>query len=45
MNTETNDYYNEYVSDWYEDHKGVEFEGMEPASYEEWLNNEYQEGA
>lgn len=33
--------YNKYVKEWKEDHKGSEYKGMEPASFDEWYDNEY----
>ena len=32
--------YIEYLKNWAEEHKGDEFEGMSPAGYNEWQNNE-----
>lgn len=36
--------YDEYVKQWKKDHAGPEFEGMEPACFEEWYYNERREG-
>ena len=33
--------YDKYVKEWKEDHKGSEYKGMEPASFDEWYDNEY----
>ena len=35
--------YLNYLVDWVFDHQGDEFEGMTPASFEEWIDNEYRE--
>lgn len=32
-----------YLKEWMEDHKGVEFYGMSPVSFDEWEGNEYAE--
>lgn len=36
--------YIKYLRDWYRDHNTPEFEGMEPASFEEFCDNEAKEG-
>ena len=38
------DSYLKYLVEWAETHKEPEFAGMSPASYDEWHENEYQEG-
>lgn len=35
--------YLNYLIEWAYEHQGEEFEGMTPASYDEWFDNEYQE--
>lgn len=35
--------YKAYLKEWKADHKGPEFEGMEPADFDEWYDNEYLE--
>lgn len=34
--------YEEYRKQWDEEHEGEEYEGMEPACFDEWHDNEYQ---
>ena len=41
--TSIRDLYQRYVKKWKEDHATFEFEGMEPACFEEWKDNEFQE--
>jgi hypothetical protein len=36
--------YIKYLRDWYHDHSKPEYEGMEPASFEEFIDNEVKEG-
>jgi hypothetical protein len=42
--TDLTNLYQEYISKWKKDHKGPEFKGMQPSSFDEWYNNEYSEG-
>lgn len=41
-NTSWNNYI-EYLIKWAEAHKGIEFEGMSPVCYDEFLENEEEE--
>lgn len=36
--------YIEYLKDWADEHKGVEFQGSSPACFDEWYDNDYVEG-
>lgn len=42
-NPEVKDLYKAYLKEWKADHKGPAFEGMEPADFDEWYDNEYLE--
>ena len=35
-------FYNRYKKYWIKTHSGDEYKGMEPACFEEWLDNEYR---
>ena len=35
--------YIEYLRNWIKEHEAQENEGMSPACYDEWYDNEYQE--
>ena len=35
--------YAEYTKEWSDTHRGAEYEGMSPASFEEWSENEWLE--
>lgn len=34
--------YLDYLKEWSENHKKIEFYGMTPACFDEWLDNEYE---
>jgi hypothetical protein len=36
--------YQKYLRQWYADHKGSEYQGMEPVCFDEFIHNEYLEG-
>lgn len=41
---ELNKAYQKYLRQWYADHSGPAYEGMEPVCFDEFIHNEYLEG-
>lgn len=41
---ELNKAYQKYLHQWYADHSGPAYEGMEPVCFDEFIHNEYLEG-
>lgn len=35
--------FDDYLKQWYADHRDAQFKGMKPVSYHEWLDNEFLE--